>query len=49
MNNQKYYILVVDDVKFNRIGMINILHLIYNFIIIEAENGLEAFETYVNQ
>jgi CheY-like chemotaxis protein len=44
---RKFYILVVDDVKFNRMGMIHILNLIFEFEIIEAENGLEAYETYL--
>ena len=39
--------MVVDDVKFNRIGMIQILNLIYEYNVLEAENGLQAFETYV--
>lgn len=40
--------MIADDIKFNRVGMTLILKKIYNFNIIEVQNGLEAFNKYIN-
>ena len=44
--NKDYYVIVADDVKFNRLGIINILNFIHSFVILEVENGKEAVDLY---
>ena len=47
--DKDYYIMIVDDVKFNRMGMMNILNLINCFSVVEAENGKEAVDLFAQK
>ena len=45
---RKYYIMIVDDVSFNRMAIKQLLKMIHDFVIFEADNGKVAYDIYLN-